>query len=124
MPDPAILLTEEDAKAYWHNRRPLLLHFQSSNRQEGIMVSPNLVSLLVHAARDNGIDLEPYGDEYTGRGHNKPTHAVKCDSIQDFIAAVAAVGVEFQVASVMGDDFVEQCRRFSIDNLGRGLIIY
>ena len=86
-------------------------------------MSPNLASLLVHAAKDNGIDLEPYG-EYTGRGCSKPTHAVMCDSIQDFIAAVAAVGVEFQVASVMAYDFVEQCRRFSIDNLGRGWIVY
>lgn len=92
--------------------------------------------LIVASAEDMGYEIE-LRESYSGRGmYGKTTVGIVCDSLGDFVGAVAQAAANLADAETRAmhndvesngmstDDFISDVSAISTDSMGRSMIIY
>lgn len=74
------------------------------------------------AAEEEGFEVE-LRDSYAGRGMSHGTHAVVIGTHAELCAAIAAVGVQLAWGGEESEHFVEDCKNFRFDNMGRDSLV-
>ena len=81
-------------------------------------------NLIVKFSDELDFEVELRSD-YSGRSmYGRTTHAIVTDNQPNFIAAVAAAYSELEPGSEEASDFVEDCKTFRFDQMGKGIVVY
>ena len=83
-------------------------------------------AIAIHeAAEEEGFDVG-IRDDYSGRGMmGKSTYAITIGTHSELLTAVAAVGVQLEWGTTESENFIEDCKSFRFDSMGRdSMVVY
>ena len=81
-------------------------------------------AIAIHeAAEEEGFEVDIRSD-YSGRGMvGSQTYAIVIGSHAELLTAVAAVGVQLEWGTSESENFIEDCKSFRFDNMGRDSLV-